>query len=105
MTERGLTLEAAYDVARKELYADRHEEAVTQRVAQEEARHVGAYFGPSMLRYGMRLEDAKFDEWKVWAQGEAAREARSTAAQYTDFREGGDDVAGGAGGEEAGEEL
>lgn len=70
----------AYDVARKEFYRLRQEEEIQKRVALEEAKHVGAYFGKSRLDVGMQLEDKEFENWKVWAGKETAnREAQFTA--------------------------
>lgn len=57
----------AYDKARREFYYLRQEEQIERRVAQEEARHVGAYFGQGYLQVGMDLEDAQYKRWKKWA--------------------------------------
>lgn len=70
----------AYDAARKEFYRLRQEEEIEKRVAVEEAKHVGAYFGKSRLDVGMQLEDQEFENWKAWAGKETAnREARSNS--------------------------
>lgn len=70
----------AYDVTRREFYRLRQEEEVEKRVALEEARHVGAYFGKTRLDVGMHLENREFENWKVWAGKETAnREASNTA--------------------------
>jgi small subunit ribosomal protein S23 len=53
----------AYDIARKEFYALRHEEEVERRVAKEEALWTGAYFGKGALEVGMELEDKTYDQW------------------------------------------
>ncbi|EON62744.1 hypothetical protein W97_01969 [Coniosporium apollinis CBS 100218] len=66
-----MSKEAAYDKARKEFYAHRHQDEVERRVAREEALHVGAYFGKSALEIGMELEDKSYEDWKVWATKEA----------------------------------
>lgn len=57
----------AYDTARREFYKLRQAEQIERRVAQEEARHVGAYFGKTRSEVGMLLEDHEFENWKVWA--------------------------------------
>ncbi|KAG5926673.1 hypothetical protein E4U42_003045 [Claviceps africana] len=70
----------AYDRARREFYELRHLEEVEKRVAIEEAKHVGAYFGKSRLDVGMLLEDQEFENWKIWAGKQTeSREARSNA--------------------------
>ncbi|KAK2749603.1 mitochondrial ribosomal small subunit component [Myotisia sp. PD_48] len=60
----------AYDTARREFYHLRLQEDVERRIAQEEARATGAYFGPSMISIGMELEDQEYDRWKIWAEKE-----------------------------------
>ena len=60
----------AYDIARKEFYALRHEEEVERRIAREEAQWTGAYFGKSALEVGMELEDKTYESWKAWATKE-----------------------------------
>ncbi|KAF4589863.1 hypothetical protein GQ602_003752 [Ophiocordyceps camponoti-floridani] len=57
----------AYDEARKEFYYLRQAEQIEQRIAVEEARHVGAYFGKTRLEIGMHLENEEFERWKGWA--------------------------------------
>ena len=89
----GMTTDAAYDTARKELYALRHEEEVERQVAREEAAMVGAYFGKGMLALGMAKEDAEYDRWKGWAVEEAERSARDRAAAYTSFGDDGGSAA------------
>ena len=70
----------AYDTTRREFYRLRQFEEVERRVALEEAKHVGAYFGKSRMDVGMLLEDNEFEKWKVWAKVEkdaqAARDNR-----------------------------
>ncbi|KAF7516575.1 hypothetical protein G7054_g14113 [Neopestalotiopsis clavispora] len=63
----GMTTDEAYDVTRKEFYRLRHEEDVERRVAIEEARMVGGYFGKTYLQIGMELEDKEHERWKKWA--------------------------------------
>lgn len=65
-----ITLEAAYDKARKEFYNARLKEDIQRRIAPEEASHYGATFGPSIFQKSMRHEDKAFEEWRVWATQE-----------------------------------
>lgn len=60
----------AYDTARREFYKLRQAEEIEKRVALEEARHVGAYFGLNRGDVARRLEDREFENWKVWAEKE-----------------------------------
>lgn len=66
----GMTTDQAYDITRKEFYRLRHEEDVERRVAVEEARMVGSYFGKTYLQVGMELEDKEHERWKKWATKE-----------------------------------
>ncbi|KND94647.1 37S ribosomal protein S25, mitochondrial [Tolypocladium ophioglossoides CBS 100239] len=80
MRNEKMSKRKAYDSARQEFYRLRQAEEVEKRVAVEEARHVGAYFGKSRLDVGMQLEDQEFENWKIWAGKEAAnREARANS--------------------------
>jgi hypothetical protein len=77
----GMSTERAYDIARKEFYALRHEEAVEQRIAREEARMVGGYFGKSALQLGMDAEDITYERWKKWAAEQMSlRDAAQSSA-------------------------
>ncbi|RDA94684.1 hypothetical protein CP533_2456 [Ophiocordyceps camponoti-saundersi (nom. inval.)] len=62
----------AYDKARYEFYDLRMAEEIEHRIAIEEARYVGAYFGKSRLEIGMMLEDEEYERWKKWAEEENA---------------------------------
>ncbi|KAK5997711.1 Small ribosomal subunit protein mS23 [Cladobotryum mycophilum] len=80
MHNKNLSKRNAYDVARREFYRLRQAEEIEKRVAIEEARYVGAYFGKSRLDIGMQLEDQEFENWKIWAGKETAnREARANS--------------------------
>lgn len=81
----GTTKEQAYDTARREFYALRQEEDVERRIAQEEARMVGAYFGKNTLQVGLELEDEQFELWKKWAMSETAKIETERNAAYTSF--------------------
>lgn len=83
MNHGGLSKNEAYDVARKEFYALRHEEEVERRVAKEEALWVGASFGKGMLEVGMELEDKAYEGWKEWAELEIQAMERRRDAAYT----------------------
>ena len=84
MEVQGLTKAKAYDQSRREFYRLRQQEEVERRIAIEEARYVGAYFGKNRLEVGQFLEDMEFEKWKVWAQKETeAQEARASAGVET----------------------
>jgi small subunit ribosomal protein S23 len=78
-----MTNSRAYDIARKEFYALRHEEEVERRVAREEALWTGAYFGKSALEVGMELEDKTYESWKAWATKEVEAIDLQRNAAYT----------------------
>lgn len=69
----------AYDQVRHEFYRLRQQEQIERRIAEEEAKYVGAYFGSTRQEIGMQLEDAEFENWKVWAgqQNEQAQLQKS----------------------------
>ena len=83
MNHSGLNKNEAYDIARKEFYALRHEEEIERRVAREEALWVGASFGKSALEIGMELEDKTYEEWKEWAMSEIQAIDRQRDSSYT----------------------
>ena len=80
MENAQMSKEGAYDQARKEFYLLRQREEIEQRIAVEEARMVGAYFGKSLLRVGMELEDKAYEKWKAWAAAEIQK-AKVAVAQ------------------------
>ena len=98
MHASGLSKDQAYDVARREFYKLRHQEEVEQRVAQEEARMMGAYFDKSPLQVGMELEDKTYESWKAWAAKETAKYEAMRSKAYTTF---GNSSESGAGAESA----
>jgi len=67
MQNGNLSKSAAYDQARKEFYAHRHQEDIERRVSREEALATGAYFGLSPQEIGMQLEDKEYERWKASA--------------------------------------
>lgn len=83
MNEGGMGKNEAYDKARKEFYALRHEEEVERRVAKEEALWVGATFGKGPMEIGMELEDKTYEGWKEWALAEVQAIERRKDAAYT----------------------
>jgi small subunit ribosomal protein S23 len=87
MTEQKMSKQKAYDQARKEFYALRQEEDIGRRVAIEEARYVGAYFGKNNLQVGMELEDKIYDDWRGWAQEEMVKLELKRNEAYTSFGE------------------
>jgi small subunit ribosomal protein S23 len=93
MDNEGMTRSQAYDAARKEFYALRHEEEVERRVAKEEALWTGAYFGKGALEVGMELEDKTYESWKEWATKEVEAIGRQRDAAYTGVGTGDDDDA------------
>lgn len=72
MNAEQMSRNQAYDVARHEFYKLRQAEEVERRVALEEARYVGAYFGKTRGDVGMMLEDHEYENWKIWAGKETA---------------------------------
>ena len=57
----------AYDIARKEFYAERRREHTAMRIAVEEAENLGAKFGPSAMSKAMKIESKWYDDWEKWA--------------------------------------
>lgn len=81
MEVKGLSKQRAYDIARKEFYKLRQQEEIERRIAAEEARMYGAYFGKTNMQVGMELEDAMYDKWKKWATNQIDKlESQRTAA-------------------------
>ncbi|CAN8104192.1 unnamed protein product [Discula destructiva] len=93
LIHKPVTREQAYDMVRKEFYAIRQQQEITRRVAAEEARMVGAYFGKSRLEVGMELEGKTFDRWKAWAQEENAKLSADRASAYANFNSADDESA------------
>ena len=92
----------AYDQSRREFYRLRQEEEVERRIAVEEARYVGAYFGKTRLDVGMQLEDREYEKWKVWAHKEtiAAEASQRAGVETFDMDEGPEDAESESVGEE-----
>lgn len=79
----GMTREQAYDSARRAFYALRHKEDVERRVAQEEARMVGAYFGANAIQANMHQEDQAYEWWKKWAARQSTKMDALAASRMT----------------------
>lgn len=80
-----LNKEQAYDMARKEFYTIRQQEQITKRIAIEEARMVGGYFGKNRLEVGMELEDRMYDIWKNWAEKQLTKAEAERGSAYQSF--------------------
>jgi small subunit ribosomal protein S23 len=93
MQNENMSKQKAYDVARRDFYRLRQEEEVERRIALEEARYVGAYFGKSRLDVGMLLEDREFENWKVWAGKEAQKREANETSDRNEDEEATDDAA------------
>lgn len=85
MDNKGLGKGKAYDQSRREFYRLRQAEEVERRVAIEEARYVGAYFGQTRQDVGMRLEDQETEAWKRWAVQETERLEAMAKSQIETF--------------------
>ncbi|KAK3371782.1 putative 37S ribosomal protein [Lasiosphaeria ovina] len=84
----GMSVAEAYDAARHEFYKLRQQEDIARRIAVEEARYVGAYFGKGPIQVSMINEDKAYDEWRVWAYGhiqKAAALREQGSAQVVDM--------------------
>jgi small subunit ribosomal protein S23 len=75
-----MTVSDAYDMARKEFYTLRRQEDVQRRIAVEEARATGAYFGKDLLQWSMDVEDQQYDDWERWARAQVIENMQKTAA-------------------------
>lgn len=82
MEAKGVPKQRAYDIARKEFYKLRQQEEIERRIAVEEARMYGGYFGETDLQVGMKIEDRAYETWKKWATDNIARLEVSREAAY-----------------------
>jgi len=83
MRNQNYTKERAYDKARKEHYAQQHDQEIETRIAKEEALALGATFGKSAIEVGMQLESAEFDRWRLWAEEQVVLMEQQRSAAYT----------------------
>jgi small subunit ribosomal protein S23 len=75
-----LTINQAYDEARKEFYGIRRQEDIQRRISAEEAEHSGAYFGPSILQWSMQIENKQYDDWEEWSRKTVVEQMQRNAA-------------------------
>lgn len=87
MENEGLAKAEAYDITRREFYELRRQEQIERRVAQEEARMVGSYFGQTFLQVGMAMEDQQYEMWKKWATKEIDIIRGEQSEAYSSFGE------------------
>lgn len=83
MRNKRMSKAEAYDHARREFYQHRHLSEIRNRIAKEEALHVGAYFGKGPLEVGLELEDKAWESWKVWANQQIEAEASMRAQMFS----------------------
>lgn len=75
-----ITVPQAYDIARKEFYTLRRREERRDRIAAEEARHMGAKFGKSANQISMGIENAAYNEWEKWSRQMVVEQTSRAAA-------------------------
>ncbi|KAK6535105.1 mitochondrial ribosomal small subunit component [Orbilia ellipsospora] len=75
-----LSKKSAYDIARKEFYKIRMRSDIERRIAAEEARSVGAYFGKSHIQVGLELEEHTLATWRTKAESAVARKQQKMEA-------------------------
>ena len=79
-TEPQITIDQAYDKARKEFYDIRRQEDIERRIAAEEAEHAGAYFGPPIMQWSMQIENKQYDDWEEWSRKTVVEQMQRNAA-------------------------
>lgn len=75
-----ITVDEAYDIARKEFYTLRRQEAIRRKVAKEEALHMGATPEKSILQWSMQIENKHYNEWEEWSRGQVMELMQKNAA-------------------------
>lgn len=75
-----MTVDQAYDIARKEFYTLRRQEAIRRRVAREEALHMGATPEKSILQWSMAIENKHYDSWEEWSRAQVMELMQRNAA-------------------------
>jgi small subunit ribosomal protein S23 len=88
-----ITIDQAYDKARKEFYDIRRQEDIERRISAEEAEATGAYFGPSILQWSMQIENKQYDDWEEWSRKTVVEQMQRNAAFAGDTPNVEDDVA------------
>jgi hypothetical protein len=65
-----ISIPQSYDIARKEFYYLRRKEERRDRIAEEEARHNGAQFGPSWNKISLGVENHMYNDWEKYARAQ-----------------------------------
>lgn len=75
-----ITVPQAYDTARKEFYTLRRRQELGDRIAAEEARHMGAQFGKSAIQISMGIESEMYNDWEAWSRQQLVEQMSRNAA-------------------------
>lgn len=75
-----ITEPEAYDIARREFYILRRQEATRKRIAKEEAMHMGAQPEMSILQWSMKIENKHYDDWEEWSKKQVVEQMQRNAA-------------------------
>ncbi|KAK5082643.1 mitochondrial ribosomal small subunit component [Lithohypha guttulata] len=75
-----ITTEQAYDIARREFYSLRRQEATRLRIAKEEMLHMGATPEKGVLQWSMQIENKHYNDWEAWAKGQVSEQIQRSAA-------------------------
>lgn len=75
-----ITVDQAYDVARREFYTLRRQEEVKRRIAKEEAMHMGAEPEKGVLEWSVPIEDAMYKDWEDWSKQQVSEQISRNAA-------------------------
>lgn len=75
-----ITMTEAYDIARREFYTLRRQEAIRRKVAKEEALHMGARPEKSILQWSMQIENKHYDNWEAWSREQVMELTQKNAA-------------------------
>lgn len=84
-TVPSITEEESYDVARREFYALRRQQATKRRIAKEEMLHMGATPEKDVLQWGMQVENKHYDDWERWAREELNVQLQRNSAMTGDI--------------------
>ncbi|KAJ9663557.1 mitochondrial ribosomal small subunit component [Neophaeococcomyces mojaviensis] len=75
-----ITEPQAYDMARREFYVLRRQEATKRRIAKEEAMHMGAQPEMSILQWSMKIENKHYNDWEEWSRQQVVEQMQRSAA-------------------------
>ncbi|KAK5080072.1 mitochondrial ribosomal small subunit component [Exophiala xenobiotica] len=75
-----ITTDQAYDIARREFYTLRRQEATRRRIAKEEALHMGAQPERSILHWSMQIENKHYNDWEQWSKSQVMEQIQRSAA-------------------------